>query len=367
MVLEATLWLIRGIAAIIVVVTALPFIRSGAWWIRIWDFPRLQIAAMGVATLAALLAIESLNGWTALSVVSVSILTLAMLWQAIHVVRYTRLWPNHSPDTQSNDGLTIIIANLDVRNDHKRDAAQAIRSASPDIALLIEVDDAWMAALTNVRDEYEHRVEAVAPDGLGIVLWSRSPIDSSEVRYLVSEDRPSIHASIDSETLGRMQFVGLHPTPPGLQKQSGDERYDSRIRDAELVLVARKVAENPDQTHIVAGDFNDVAWSHTTRLFERISGLRDPRVGRRLLNTYDANHPFLRYPLDHVYLSPNCAVRDVKRLNIPGSDHFAVVVSVAAQASQSKSAAHKTDDREEEAELVAEGMEDAEHHHEAAR
>jgi endonuclease/exonuclease/phosphatase (EEP) superfamily protein YafD len=90
------------------------------------------------------------------------------------------------------------------------------------------------------------------------------------------------------------------------------------------VLVARAVAEDQGAAWIVAGDFNDVAWSHTTRLFKRLSGLHDPRIGRGLLNTYHARRPLLRYPLDHTFMSAGFAVHELRRVRAPGSDHFAV-------------------------------------------
>lgn len=83
----------------------------------------------------------------------------------------------------------------------------------------------------------------------------------------------------------------MHPRPPGVQradeeKDSGIEeaadRQDSDKRDAELLLVATEVKNLGDVPVIVGGDFNDVAWSYTTDLFQRIGGLLDPRVGRGL-------------------------------------------------------------------------------------
>ena len=57
----------------------------------------------------------------------------------------------------------------------------------------------------------------------------------------------------------------LHPRPPEPLRNQ-----DATPRDAELVLVGRAIGDNPaDPPTIVTGDLNDVAWSHTTRLFLR--------------------------------------------------------------------------------------------------
>jgi len=81
-----------------------------------------------------------------------------------------------------------------------------------------------------------------------------------------------------------------------------------------------------DESCIVMGDLNDVAWSRTTRLFQRISGLLDPRVGRKYVNTFHADYKFLRWSLDHLFHSTDFALVHMERLVHIGSDHFPIYV-----------------------------------------
>ncbi|TVU89381.1 endonuclease/exonuclease/phosphatase family protein [Vreelandella titanicae] len=369
MLLKLLLWVIRLLVILMLVVALLPLIPSGQWWVRLWDFPRLQLTGALVLPLLLL----GVHAWLKRprkehAVWGVVILAIAG-WHLTHILPFTSVWSTEVPTAEVQPGenrttLKVLTANVTYTNDHYAEVLEMVQREDPDLLLLIEVNSAWSEGLAPLDEDYAYRVGEVRGEGLGIVLWSRIPLLENEVKYLVSERRPSIFATIDAPGIGPVRFVGAHPVPPGLEERTvsnEDKRRDSRERDAELMLIARHVEQDPDNRWIVTGDFNDVAWSDTTKLFADLSDLKDPRRGRRLLSTYHAEYPWWRYPIDHLFVSDGFHLIDIDRVKVQGSDHFGLSTTLTVgQKDQGKPEA--SPEEEEAQEMVEEGAEDAAEH-----
>lgn len=362
MILKFLVTLTRLSIVLLAIATLLPFLPVGAWTVRLFDFPRIQLAALALFPIGGLICWSRITSWKAEQSVLCCVCTAILIWQISHIVQYTSLWPvelaiaDASADTRL---LTSSVVNLQFNNTQKSAVRDQLSSLGSELLLLIEIDKVWSEALGDLEDQYPYREGVVRGDGLGIMLWSKMPIVESEVRHLVSSKRASIFAKLQTSEGRVVNFVGLHPTPPGLEESDAEGRQDSRIRDAELMLVAKMVADKPNDHWIVAGDFNDVAWSHTTRVFKRISGLKDPRIGRGLYNTYHAEYPVLRFPIDQVFLSASALISRLARFRPAGSDHFAITTEFSLEGHEFGDPAPQSDDLGEAAEMISEGKTDA--------
>jgi hypothetical protein len=182
-------------------------------------------------------------------------------------------------------------------------------------------------------------------------FFSRLELRAAEVRFLVEEDIPSVRASVRLRSGEWIEFYGLHPRPPEI-------RNDTEERDAEILIVAREIAAD-GRPSIVAGDINDVAWSHTTRLFQRVGGMLDPRRGRGAFNTFHAQHRFVRWPLDHIFHTGAFTLVRLDRLREIGSDHFpvfAVLQHEPEAAARQEAPDYRAGDQREAEEKIGEAL-----------
>jgi len=356
------LWLARGLTGLELLLAITPLIPTGFWLVRLCDGPRLQMAILALVALLLVVWHSWLVDWKMEHGVLIALLSLAAFWQFWHVAKYTSVWPKEVPiaNLEAETDLKILVVNLQIDNKRTKEAVAMLREQDSDVLLLMELDEAWSEALEPLTIDYPHRCEEVRDEGLGIGLWSKLPLSNAEVRHLVSERRASIFAEIEMKDGRSFNFIGLHPTPPGLQDSTPGGRRYSRVRDAELILVAREVGEKPDEAWVVAGDFNDVAWSHTSRLFSRLSGLKDPRVGRGLYNSYHADYPLFRFPIDQTFFSDGFELKKLGRLRTPGSDHFAISTEVSLKQETGVDPKPVSNDEAEAKKLVEEGIEHAE-------
>ncbi len=313
-----------AVGILMLVVTVLPFSKNEAWWIRIFDFPRIQIAVISAVVLASYLLFA--NDYDSGDYVFIAALGLGTLYQIYSMLPYTplsRKQVQQSLNHQTNSTLKLLFANVLMDNRKASGLKKIIRELDPDIILTVEADDWWKEQLAEFEQTHPFIVHQPQDNTYGMLFYSRLELVHSELKFLVQDDIPSIHARVKLLSGHEVELHCLHPRPPF---PTEDER--STERDAELLIVGKEI-KGKDAPVVVFGDMNDVAWSHTTNLFQHISGLLDPRRGRGFYNTFHAEYPFIRFPLDHFFHSRHFRLINFRRLPYFGSDHFPVFIALS--------------------------------------
>ncbi len=301
--------------------TVLPLFRYSAWWIRVGDFPRLQIAIISIAV-TMIFAIFG-RPFNYYSIALILLLSLCSVYQIYRIIPYVPFYPNQVEETKRSKperAIKLLISNVLIENRDSKKLIHLIAEVKPDVVLLAECDERWIKELKQLDKEFQTSVKVPLNNGYGMAFYSQLQLTNTEVKYLVEDDIPSIHTDITLASGDKIKFFGLHPRPP-----LPGEATTSTERDAELVLVGKIVRDTEIPT-IIAGDLNDVAWSRTTNLFQKISGMLDPRIGRGLYSSFHADYPFMQFPLDHVFHSNHFRLVELKRLRHIGSDHFPMLV-----------------------------------------
>ena len=291
-----------------------------------WEtgFPLVPLLAYtpyitGAAVLTAVLA-GALRRWIPLAA-----LTLAAAVLAAAVL------PRTVPDTRTPpQGTPLRVATLNTHFGHTpaENIVDLVREQKPDVLALQEVTPELTADLSTagLDDLLPYTVDHSAPAAAGGTIHSAHPLtDLGDIGHDIgSLAMPLAGMTVPGADRAQpleVEVVSVHPMPP---------RRPSSMAAWGDGLAGLPPAAPDGPLRILAGDFN-ATLDHAALRDVLDSGYRDAAadLGRGLIGTWPADGPPLPpVTLDHVLVPPDAGVEDLEVVEVAGSSHRAVVVTV---------------------------------------
>lgn len=302
--------------------TLIPLIRHDFWIFRVFEYPRLQKLTLNVVLLFFNILFLPTETHQKLAFIGL-VINLGYLFYQIAPFTLIAKKQIISARKSSNDNnICLLIANVYQDNRQSGKYLELIQKCDPDALLMVETNQWWQDQMDVIGSDYPHQLKIPLENTYGMMFYSRLEIRDGSINFLVEKDVPSFQLEIKLKSGQWVRVYCLHPKPPVPQ-----ENPRATERDKEILMVA-EIANKCQLPVIVMGDLNDVAWSYTTELFGKISGLLDPRRGRGFFNSFNAKYFFLRFPLDHIFCSDDFTLSSIKRMKSCGSDHFPMCVNL---------------------------------------
>jgi endonuclease/exonuclease/phosphatase (EEP) superfamily protein YafD len=222
--------------------------------------------------------------------------------------------------------LRVAAINVLYSNTHYERVTSFLRTARPDLAVLVEITPAWRAGLAGLAQEFPHQYYAAgflnragAPVQRGVLLLSRWPIERVATWKLGTHTEPALLATLTIR--GRtLQLIGVHaawPLGPDIQAERNREL-------GELAALARRTP----RPLLVMGDLNITPFSPHFQALLSETGLQSAAEGEGWQPTWPTFLPPAGIQIDHALVSSGLAVVAFQRGPAVGSDHRPILVDL---------------------------------------
>lgn len=295
-------------------------------YLKMLDFPRIQlfIASLVVLPLFVLMT----RRWRWYDVALVIGLLGGLIVNGTYLIHYTPLFPERVPtaaaDHSAADRVSVYLANVLMDNREVGPLLQQIKQVDADFVVLMEVDNWWIEQAAPIRKTYPYLQEQPNDVAYGMALYSKYPLNNVDVNYINNNQVPSFEANVSLANGQKIILHTVHPVPPKDFKRFPDNEGEQEIA---MLKVGKKVQDS-ELPNIVLGDLNDVVWGYTDLLTGTEDLLYDTRVGRGFYNSFNANKWYMRWPIDHVFVTKEFSLNALKRMEYIGSDHFPLYVEL---------------------------------------
>ncbi|MCH7398357.1 endonuclease/exonuclease/phosphatase family protein [Belliella sp. DSM 107340] len=307
------------ISCFLIISGILPLIKHDNWTFRVFEYPRAQKLIISIIILALWIAKTGLNPEFSDFFFIAPIFAIAV-YLMVKIYPFTSLGKKMIVNSTSDDmeSVHLLVLNVYQYNTEYQKTINLIKKVKPDVFFLVETNQEWANSVAIFKNDYPYHIEVPLENTYGLLFYSKFEFSNESINYLIDEEIPSIELDLIVNPKKSIRIYGIHPTPP-----VPGENPSSTDRDAEILIVGKKAKEQKGPC-IVMGDLNDVGWSYSSELFLKISGLLDLRRGRGFFNTFHAKYFFLRWPLDHIFVSEHFTIKDICRHPGVGSDHFPI-------------------------------------------
>lgn len=225
--------------------------------------------------------------------------------------------------------LRVLVANINTQNKSYEKVLNLVRAEKPDVAIFMEVDEAWKAQFDTLSDLLPYSAGLPNPYNLGLLVYSNQTLDSAQVEFFGTDNNTSVIAQLAIANQP-VTLVATHPLPPA-------KTSFFHARNRQLDDMSQYLAE-VDQPVILAGDLNTTMWSPYYQRFIRKTGLHNTRDGFGILPTWPTQGtfhripgwltPLVRIPIDHCLVSPELTASHIHTGANTGSDHKPLIVDL---------------------------------------
>ncbi len=342
-------WLsiLLGISWLVSVLSFLPAFDIQHWTFRIMDFIRLQV--LGILIILLIL-LSIFSGTHFILETSTKIgLFAAIVYQLKVVLPYFPIGRKQNP--KSSNAISLLSVNVLQKNTDYYRLIQRIRKVNPDIILTLESNKSWENALSEIERDYAFSHKAAKENRYGLHFYTRLEVKNCTGHELISAEHPSVEIELRDDQGNDFLFWGVHPPPP-----SPTEKPTSKQKDAELMAVAKRIRSSQLPV-IVSGDFNNVCWSRSSKLFTKITDLIDARIGRGFHGSFPVRPRIFRFPIDLLFHSESIKIHSIKTLEDIGSDHLPLysIFSVPKNEDAAKSKPISKETKEIVQDMIREG------------
>lgn len=237
---------------------------------------------------------------------------------ALHVWWVAPYFVGGAPEPAAGaERVRLLSANVEFGGGDAAQFVEQVRARDVDVLVVTEITPPFVAAAdaAGLREVLPHRVGRADEAASGTMVFSSEPVDT-----LARVD--TYFDSLVVRTHG-LTLLAAHPAPPPLPSAW---RHDRPVllraaRDHDVDVVVGDLNATPD--HPTIRDLVGAGWRDAVELTNGGFEPTWPSDGQLGI-------PFPAVQIDHVLARDSVAVLDVDRVDVRGTDHLAVVATLAA-------------------------------------